>query len=598
MPDSPPRDLSPETEGPDSGATTRDDLAELRRILLEPTETRVRRLQESLEAQTLDASTVGRLLPDAIVLRNRQDKKLNSALMPAVEEIVQASVQRDPRPLADALFPVIGPAIRKAIAETFRRMIQSLNQTLEQSLSRQGIRWRIEALRTGKSFGEVVLLHSLVYRVEQVFLIHRTSGLLLHHVVAEAVPAQDSDMVSGMLTAIQDFVRDSFHMQKSDALQTIQVGDLVVWVEQGPQAILAAVIRGNAPEDLRVVVQEALESIHLETGEALEGFDGDTAPFDPTRRHLEECLLARYKEKKKGLSPLFWLFMAILAGVLGCLAFLFLRGQSRWANCLDRLQAEPGIVVTEAGREGGGFFVSGLRDPLAAAPAELIRSAGMAPEDVRMHWEPYQALDPPFVLARAGNLLRPPPTAYLRLDGGRLLVEGSASAAWVREAQRLVGALAGVEELDVSGLRDERDEEVRAFDQRVAWLERQRIRFPVKIERPPAGSDEKLDEIASGIRSLLDLGALLNKTVRVEISGHTDSVGTEEDNLRLSEDRARGVREDLVARGIPFDRLVVVGKGATDPLREELTEEDRAVNRRVGFRALVGEPVSGGAGSR
>ena len=66
------------------------------------------------------------------------------------------------------------------------------------------------AWRTGKSFAEVVLLNTLVYRVEQVFLIHAQTGLLLQHVVADAVTAQDADMVSGMLTAIRDFARDSF----------------------------------------------------------------------------------------------------------------------------------------------------------------------------------------------------------------------------------------------------------------------------------------------------------------------------------------------------------------------------------------------------
>jgi OOP family OmpA-OmpF porin len=75
-------------------------------------------------------------------------------------------------------------------------------------------------------------------------------------------------MVSGMLTAIQDFVHDSFASPDGEALEDLRVGDLAVWVERGPQAVLAAVIRGNAPQDLRTVFQEALERIHLQFGTA------------------------------------------------------------------------------------------------------------------------------------------------------------------------------------------------------------------------------------------------------------------------------------------------------------------------------------------
>ena len=43
----------------------------------------------------------------------------------------------------------------------------------------QGLKWRVESIRTGRPFAEIVLMHSLLYRVEQVFLIHRETGLVL-----------------------------------------------------------------------------------------------------------------------------------------------------------------------------------------------------------------------------------------------------------------------------------------------------------------------------------------------------------------------------------------------------------------------------------
>src|SRR6478752_8375088 len=94
----------------------------------------------------------------------------------------------------------------------------------------RGLKWRLEAYRSGSSFADVVLKHTVVFRVEHIFLIHRKTGLLLEHVAAQNAAAQDPQMVSGMLTAIQDFVRDSFTQAKDGGgIDTLRLGDLLLW---------------------------------------------------------------------------------------------------------------------------------------------------------------------------------------------------------------------------------------------------------------------------------------------------------------------------------------------------------------------------------
>ena len=87
----------------------------------------------------------------------------------------------------------MGPAIRQAIRQALQSLTQSLNQTVEHSFSLKGLRWRIEAWTTGRPFAEVVLLHTLRYRVEQAFLIHRDTGLLLQHVATETAIVRDQE---------------------------------------------------------------------------------------------------------------------------------------------------------------------------------------------------------------------------------------------------------------------------------------------------------------------------------------------------------------------------------------------------------------------
>ena len=327
-----------------------DPLSELRGLLLAADEAEVVRLQQRLEDPQSRAEDVGRVLPEAIAIRSREDRQLTDALLPTVEEAIVRSVRKDPEVLVDALFPVMGPAIRKSIASTLEEMLESLNQTLGQSFSAQGMKWRIEAWRTGKSFSEVVLLRTLLFRVEQVFLIHRETGLLLQHVSAGEAGVQDADMISGMLTAIRDFVHDSFGGREADGLHAFQVGQFTVWVEQGPLAILAGVIRGNPPRELRGVFTEAIEKIHRDQARALAEFQGDAAPFERSRGDLEACLKTQQQPgaegaaaagRKRSRRPL-WAALAVVLAIAGVFAFFSVRRGRRWDAYLARLGGAAG----------------------------------------------------------------------------------------------------------------------------------------------------------------------------------------------------------------------------------------------------------------
>lgn len=71
-----------------------------------------------------------------------------------------------------------------------------------------------------------------------------------------------------------------------------------------------------------------------------------------------------------------------------------------------------------------------------------------------------------------------------------------------------------------------------------------------------------------------------NKTM-IEINGYTDNIGSEGDNLKLSEDRARAVFDYLADKGIHQKRMSFKGWGESNPLADNETEEGRKINRRV-----------------
>src|SRR6516165_5747663 len=297
------RPKQPDAGVPEPEAPEREDpeqvYQELRDLILAPEQQALKDLHHRVDDPTSRTEDVGSVVAEAIELRRKQggDDALSAALTPTIEIALRESVRKDPGTLADALFPVMGPAIRRSILETLRSFLESFNQVLDQSLSVKGLKWRVEALRTGRSFTEVALLHSLIFRVEQVFLIHKKTGLPLGHAVAPSVATQDPSLVSGMLSAIQDFVKDSFGATGGQGINRMNVGDLDVWIEEGPYAILACVIRGVAPRTLRDRMAEVLENIHRDYAEQLDRFEGDSAPFAKVNSELARCLELRYKRE-------------------------------------------------------------------------------------------------------------------------------------------------------------------------------------------------------------------------------------------------------------------------------------------------------------
>jgi OOP family OmpA-OmpF porin len=552
-----------------------DEWQDLRGLLLRPEQDKLAEFAERFDDPQRHAEEVSEILPKAIRLRSEKDNRLAKALQPTFEETLRVSIKKDPKPFIDAVTPVMGAAIRKAIAEALSAMMQSLNKTLDNSVSLQSIRWRLEAARTGKPFAEVVMLHTLEYRVEQVFLIHRETGLLLQHAVADDDQdgIQDADMVSGMLTAIQDFVRDSFNAQTSETLEAMKVGELTVWIEQGTQATLAGVIRGAAPQDLRPIFQDALDSIHLDFHDPLNNFQGDAEPFAECQPYLQSCLQARYHSggKKSGLiSPPVAAVLGVGLLALGLLGFFYVRSYWRWSNYVNDLQKEPGLVVVKAEHGFFGSAIEGLRDPLAADPNALLQQTAIKPANVEARWDEYQALHPRFIEQRARRLLEPPGTVQLKVENGTLYAQGAASPEWVGEARKLARGLAGVNQFAYAG----------DLQADLKMLESSFILFAL-------GRAEMTPEALPQIQRIAQLWpgiAAQAPGCRLELTGYSDALGSTQINETLSRQRAENTRDALVKAGLPAEQLVIKND-VPDQVAGRLRED--ANRRKVSFRFLA-----------
>jgi hypothetical protein len=95
--------------------------------------------------------------------------------------------------------------------------------------------------------------------VEDLFLLHR-SGLLVRHFTRRLRRIVDSDLLTGMLAAVSDFVKDSLSSEPG-SLKEIRFGEIRIQVAVGEWAILAMVVRGERPADLVPRLQSLLAKL-------------------------------------------------------------------------------------------------------------------------------------------------------------------------------------------------------------------------------------------------------------------------------------------------------------------------------------------------
>lgn len=132
--------------------------------------------------------------------------------------------------------------------------------------------------------------------LEDVFLLHR-SGLLLKHYTRRLRPNIDSDVLSGMLVAIQDFVKDTFRFE-GGSLNEIRFGDLRIVVAEGKWTIIAAVVRGQSPVDIEPELHAALQDLEAKSEDLFFEWDGTMSNLPDVDETLGDLVEGRYRRRR------------------------------------------------------------------------------------------------------------------------------------------------------------------------------------------------------------------------------------------------------------------------------------------------------------
>jgi outer membrane protein OmpA-like peptidoglycan-associated protein len=519
---------------------------------------------------------VADVLSEALHDREKKDGSVQRIIQPIIAKSVEKSLINQRKDFIDYLYPLVGSLVRKAVSVFFTDFIEKTNEIIENSITAKGIKWRVNAWRSGISFSEYVASQTFVFKVEQVFLIHKDTGNLLKSVVADNFNEEDADLVSAMLTAINDFVADSFNRsddRTEQHLDTVKTDDFTLLVRQGPQAILVAAVSGNISREATSQLQITLEEIQRIYLTDLKEYTGDSKPFDTADALLQDCLLAEVRDEhqKTSKKPIFgWL---LVVGVLGIMAWYSFGwwSASHTINKINELEQPPGVLIQKLAADGRyDIKLYAMRDPAAQEIGAWLSQNSIEQKYISVAETPFISMDKELITQKISTIVDEYET--IDIDTQSMALAGNLELNEYQILKARIDRIPGAELFKINSQAIEFIDNEIDLSENNAVNEQIFIRLVGEISSIQIGFDvgettlspeqsTGLDKVSEHYNNIERLAKKLNRSTNLVIVGASDSTGERSFNQRLSGQRSLVVREALIARGLKPEHVFSVGIG-------------------------------------
>lgn len=440
-------------------------LDELRHIIVGDNSEQLAELKDRIqdvERRTLDVAEVLSPAIDKQVASG--NLSLADSLQAPVSMGLKRAIRSEPEEYAEILYPVMAPSIRRAISQAISSMMVTINRTIESATTVQGLSLRYESLRTGIPYAELALLRTILYRVEHLYLIHRETGMAIASLHANDTETLDSDAVSAMFSAIQSFVQDSFSQDETSRLTDLKVGEQTVWVAHGARAMLACVIRGDAPESLKSELYDTLDVVRSKFANQIVEYDGDLTHFDGVDDYLRPLLQSELKGAEQvgadesgapqsGSRSIGATLLSMM--LVGLVLFLFAQwftSKSQVATVEHFLRETPGIAATDVYWDDGKLVIEGLQDPDAIIPYDTFRSYDIDRDELQFNMIPFRSLEVDMEIQRFRNELDLAEGVQLAVVNDVIQLYGEAPLKWLVDNDARIRQLAADRRLSIHRL--------------------------------------------------------------------------------------------------------------------------------------------------
>ncbi len=572
---------------------------------------------------------------EAEVSRHEQ---LSQAVAPLIVKTIKSELRNSQDEMVDVLYPITGKLVKEYVRAAMADLMADINRKLGGS-SPSELEKRAKAL--GITVGELVVAEAQELKVDELFLVRKGSGQLVAHwerpdgdlpSTTLGVRSNRDELIAGYLSGITQFSEEAFD-GKPGSLRSIDLKGEKIFVRSSPAYLLAARCSGRAPTAVEQVIDDAFVQVLTEYRQALsEAKPGDkasNATADATVLSIlpniaADCerrfVIARQdlETRARSIKPTnSWRLKAIVAMVvLPLLAGIGWWSWMTYETSRTRMAAKAVLgaaselegypIQVDVERGGKAITLTGLMPTPAARDRALAALDGALKDRAR-------------VTSRLGLIPSPAGAPDLTTDvtvlrqslsetrrqADELATRMAEIAALKRDVSKLTTDLAAAQAAaaPVPGLQSSTTKTQSDLTALAARIDGIRIPNAGYVPTPRdqldafvrshaiffANGADFLDE--AGASQVVDqLAALLARTdAPLRVLGYTDERGNLQTNTALAQSRADRVAALLADRGVPRERLIVIGRGQTLDISRGVGIG--SANRRVSFEVgFVGEP--------
>lgn len=522
-------------------------LERLRTLLLDPEHRQLDEIQDEIKKLRLQFADQDRLnellqpiLAEALERKIFESRdEMAQALSPVMGVAIKKNISEAKEDIVDALYPIIGATIRKSIAEAMKQLSRSVNEKLNQAMSFSFFLNKTKARLRGVNSQALILNQSLPFYLQELFLIHKDSGILLwHYSNIEQQSTAHADVVGSMLSAIKDFAGDAFNDGQEKELSEIQYNELTIIIEPSRYFYIAAVAPRVPDSAFYDHLNQLSRKLHNRFYKKFREFTGDVDqladafPLLVSFMQIYSPPKKQHKEQYKSKTGLFLATMLII------------------------------VILFFAGKYV--FFSSEALEPYSGS------------EKKTPAFEPDRLLQK--MAAAFSPHLKTPPSIKFIVDGSILILQGHVATL----TEKLLAASLAAEHSGfatiINNLKIEADSLVAINKRHIKHIEQTRIHFAANKTEPLKKEEKILEKLA-----LLLIQTEFSKLI---ITGYSDNSGPVSENLQYSLARAQSIANFLSSHGIDKNKISVQGRGEAEPLVTNDTEEGRKLNRRVEFSII------------
>ncbi len=535
---------------------------------------RIDRIEQSGEDPDLRREQVASVLADALKQASLKDgEKIGEVLGPSIGDGIRHQLKNERPAMVAALVPMVGTLVAGAVAEAMDKLSNGINSRMDRLFSFDGLKLATRAKLGGGSLHDALVADLRRAAVERLYLFNRTTNRLAftwpdRNEGAVLSGSTADEILQGVLGLSGEILVPGDH-----ALRSIVIGDRHLVLRAGVTHTVVIEVSGALTDTRRAMLGEAcfevLDFVSNLTDD-LEGAEIDDEVMEPFAARIIRDAEgeSRAEPKPSRFNPALCLGVLLGSALIAFIGWRLYDGwriENRAASVEAHLEesVSSGSLMLSVMPDRGEGTISVLG--VAFAKADRIALKARAIELAA----PY-ALDFRFIAADPNATEASLEVVWTRMDD---LLQATTQT---EDALSAIDRKAGDAAQAMTILRDP----ARILGD---WVDTNAIFFSTGSEYvAPADADAALDALA---------GHLAMAPARpLRIVGYADITGPHETNMRTATARAQAVATALQSRGIPAERLIVLGRAGPETIISSLNgpgSPNRRVQFELGFPAEI-----------